>query len=169
MIMNSIDVVDFLGESNNIENVWDGDSLAQAIFAWEYIIGETELTPKAILKTHKILMLHQKLMPDKKGYFRKVPVWVDSREGLDWEIIPVAIKQWCLSVTDLIVNGQNESKIYLERMINEQHIKYEKIHPFIDGNGRTGRIFLNWTRVKLTLPILIIKEKEKQAYYNWFK
>ena len=48
------------------------------------------------------------------------------------------------------------------------HIAYERIHPFIDGNGRTGRMFMNWQRLKAGLPILVIKEKEKQEYYKWF-
>jgi len=48
------------------------------------------------------------------------------------------------------------------------HINFEKIHPFIDGNGRIGRMLLNWQRVKLGLPVLVIKESEKQEYYKWF-
>jgi hypothetical protein len=62
------DIVEFLKESNNIENVWDDASLAQAIYAWNYIIKQPELTVDVILKTHKILMLHQKLLPDEKKY-----------------------------------------------------------------------------------------------------
>ena len=43
-----------------------------------------------------------------------------------------------------------------------------EVHPFIDGNGRTGRIFMNWWRVKNGLPILVIKETARQEYYKWF-
>ncbi len=51
----------------------------------------------------------------------------------------------------------------------ELHVMYERIHPFLDGNGRTGRIFMNWTRVKrCKLPVLVIKEEERQEYYKWF-
>ena len=51
------------------------------------------------------------------------------------------------------------------------HVKYEKIHPFADGNGRTGRMFMNWTRLKRNNePLLIIHEGEEQReYYGWFK
>jgi Fic family protein len=49
------------------------------------------------------------------------------------------------------------------------HVKFEKIHPFEDGNGRIGRILLNWQRVKAGLPILTIYEKDKHAYYKWFE
>jgi len=50
------------------------------------------------------------------------------------------------------------------------HVLFEKIHPFIDGNGRTGRMVYNWHRLKLGLPIHIIHEgKEQFKYYKWFK
>jgi Fic family protein len=49
------------------------------------------------------------------------------------------------------------------------HVQYEKIHPFVDGNGRTGRIFMNWWRINNGLPILVIHEgKEQWEYYKWF-
>jgi Fic family protein len=38
----------------------------------------------------------------------------------------------------------------------------------MDGNGRIGRILLNWQRRYWNLPILIIKESEKEEYYKWF-
>jgi Fic family protein len=51
----------------------------------------------------------------------------------------------------------------------DHHIRYEHIHPFVDGNGRTGRMFMNWERLKAGLPLLVIKESKKYDYYDWFK
>ena len=55
-------------------------------------------------------------------------------------------------------------------MIKDDHIAFEAIHPFIVGNGRIGRIIMNWQRDKVDkiLPILVIKESEKWDYYSWF-
>ena len=53
--------------------------------------------------------------------------------------------------------------------IKKWHIMFEHIHPFEDGNGRTGRILMNIQRLKIGLPILIIYEKHKFKYYDWFK
>jgi Fic family protein len=156
-------VTEFLEESNNIEDVWDIDSFQQAMFAWQYVIGQEKLTPGVILKTHKILMLHQPLMPDEKGYFRTVPVWVGNREGIDHTLIRKSIEDWCELVE------KTSTAEFPEEWIKQLHIQYEVIHPFVDGNGRTGRIFLNWQRVKAGLPILVIKEKEKYKYYEWFR
>lgn len=152
-------VVEFLKESNNIEDEWDDTSLAQALYAWNYLIREDTLSVGAVLKTHKILMLHHKLMPDEKGYFRKVGVRIGQRFGKPHYAVPELIKNW--------VERANQSKT--EDDIKTDHILYEEIHPFVDGNGRTGRIFMNWQRVKSGLPILVIKEAEKSEYYKWFE
>ena len=85
---------EFLKESNAIERVYDDDSLQQAIYAWEYLIGEDVLTSGVILKTHKILMLHQNLLPNEKGYFRKCAVYIGGREAIDYNVIPDRIDLW---------------------------------------------------------------------------
>lgn len=157
--------IEFLKESNAIEGVYNIDSLEQAKFAWEYLKKQKELTTSVILKTHKILMLHQNLYGYEKGYWRRCRVWVGGREGLDYESVPQAVEEWCLdAMTSVKVPGDNGKNIKID------HIEYEKIHPFVDGNGRTGRMFMNWQRLKAGLPLLIIHEgEEQQEYYTWFK
>lgn len=159
----------FLTESNNIEGVYDEDSYKQALYAWKYLSKEKEMHIDLILKTHKILMLHQKLMPYERGYFRNVAVYIGNRQGLNAVKIRDAMKHLIMNINDLVQNGKNQDEGFLEGVIKRHHIEYEKIHPFVDGNGRTGRMFLNWERLQLGLPILIIKESERQAYYKWFK
>lgn len=154
----SIEEVEFLNESNKIEGVYDADSLMQAIYAWEYLKCQKEMNPGVILKTHKILMLNLPLFPTERGYFRKIPVYIGGKEAMDYTKIPEAIGNWC----GKIMNFKQSAK--------KLHIEYEKIHPFVDGNGRTGRMFLNWTCIKKQQPIFVIHEgQEQQEYYQWFK
>ena len=159
----------FLKESNAIEGVFDPDSLKQATIAWEFLKGQDKLTASVILRVHKTLMLHQKLYPDEKGYYRKIKVYVGGREGLNVLKIPEAMENLIMNMNDLVDNGKNESQRFLEGMIKAHHVRYEKIHPFVDGNGRTGRMFMNWERLRLGLPLLTIYDKDKQEYYKWFK
>jgi Fic family protein len=113
-------------------------------------------------------MLHKKLLPNERGYFRTVPVWVGGREGKPWAAIPELVRQWVVNANDLVKNGKNDSNHFLHELIKIHHVRYEAIHPFTDGNGRTGRMLMNWERIKLGFPIIVILEKEKQKYYDWF-
>jgi Fic family protein len=154
---------EFLRESNAIEGVYDEDSFKQAKLAWKFLAKQKVLTLGVILKTHKILMLNQNLLPDEKGYFRRVPVWVGGKEGIRWEKIELALEEW---LNDVQVSLTVPNK---ETHIQQDHVNYEHIHPFIDGNGRTGRMFMNWERLQAGLPILVVKASERWEYYKWFK
>lgn len=155
----SAEEIEFLQHSNYIEGVTDSESLDQAVFAWNYLKVQKDLNVTNIKKTHKILMLKQPLKPNEKGYFRTIPVWISGKTGAAVSGVPADMIAWAASA--------NMSKE--EMAIKEDHITYEKIHPFVDGNGRTGRMFMNWQRLKNGLPILVIREEERQDYYNWFK
>ena len=156
-------VSEFLRESNAIEDVWDDQSLKQALEAWHYLIEWGELETAAILHAHRILM-KDKLEGDKLGRWRKVPVWIGGREGKPWYVIPELMSQWI----KIANHGARIKPIQDDVFIND-HVAFESIHPFIDGNGRMGRMLMNWQRVRAGAPILVIKEAEKQEYYKWFK
>jgi Fic family protein len=159
--------LEFLVESNAIEGVFDTVSLQQAIYAWDYLMTFNRLNHDIVLKTHKILMLKQKLRPDQKGYFRSQAVWIGGREALPHYAVSSKIGEWLKRMNDT-----KEIKSYstedMEKISKNMHIQYEFIHPFIDGNGRTGRMFMNWWRIQTGLGLLIIKDAEKRAYYDWF-
>lgn len=46
------------------------------------------------------------------------------------------------------------------------HAKFENIHPFADGNGRTGRLLMNYLLLLLDHPPIIIHEEDRRAYYE---
>ena|SRR3990167_3193223 len=152
------EIGEFIRESNVIEGVFDETSFGQAVIAWEYLMTQTNLTSSVVLKTHKILMLHSNLQPDEKGYFRQCEVRVGFHYGLNYVLVREAIGNWC---NDTMHSRKSAKKL---------HIEFEKIHPFVDGNGRIGRLLMNWTRIKKKQPIIVIHQgKEQMEYYRWFR
>lgn len=160
------EVIEFLDESNRIEGVYDADSLEQAEKAWDFLAEQEVLTPYVILKTHELLMAHSMLSPSEKGNFRRAPVWIGGKEAMEYTQIPDAIEDLIKDIeVSLNYPGKDGENIKID------HITFEEIHPFIDGNGRVGRMLMNWERMMAGLPILIIKAggKEQVDYYKWFR
>jgi len=48
--------------------------------------------------------------------------------------------------------------------ILDSHIQFERIHPFSDGNGRTGRLIMNYSLLKEGYPPLVIQTEDKGQY-----
>lgn len=151
----------FLRESNAIEGVYDERSFKDALEAWSYLARCNVMTIKAIKRTHEILMRNQPLRFSEIGHFRTVDVWVGQKRMLPPKLVePHLLMEFCLETM------RKSPKPDWKRL----HVKYEAIHPFVDGNGRTGRMFMNWTRIKrCNLPVLVIRESERHEYYEWFR
>lgn len=166
--MNAIDsdVLEFLEQSNFIEGVVDG--LDQAVKAWKYLIDKKQLSKTSILQTHKILMTGQPLDYTKRGAWRKEPVWIGGREAKKWYAVPELMEGWIESVNNSMTSKYVETVEQRQGCVVAMHIAFEEIHPFVDGNGRMGRILMNWQLVKWGMPVKIIREENKQEYYKWF-
>ena len=79
-------------------------------------------------------------------------------------LVPFEIEDWCNNLSYRLENAKtNEEKV---EIIMDQHIKFEKIHPFNDGNGRTGRLLIIHSCLKEDLEPIIIPKGEKGKYIN---
>lgn len=151
--------IEFLRESNAIEGVYDKRSLEDAKKAWSYLIKQDEITTAVVLTTHRILMKHQPMENINKGHYRKCRAWIARHEALSYLRISEHMNRWIKTM-----NSYHPTALW-----KEAHVEYERIHPFADGNGRTGRMFMNWHRVRSGKDILVIRASERGDYYKWFR
>lgn len=75
---------------------------------------------------------------------------------------PMDIKQWAENTTYCLEQSKDDHQ-FLENLM-QAHIAFERIHPFDDGNGRTGRELINLELAKREMPFLIIEKKDRDQY-----
>lgn len=151
-------VLRFLYESNAIEREYGSKAFEDAIKAWKVTYTTPVRDMHYILAIHRILM--RRLNPRIAGQLRHCTVMVGGRVCPDPVLVYPLLEDWIAE----------HMGAKTEVAIKEAHIAFEKIHPFVDGNGRTGRIIMNAQRVDAGLPILVIHEGNEQIkYYEWFK
>ncbi|WP_198167984.1 Fic family protein [Herbidospora yilanensis] len=83
-----------------------------------------------------------------------------------WPLVPGEIQAW---VDQVCATGKKlEAGEDLGHPLPEElariHNAFERVHPFIDGNGRTGRLALNLILVRLSYPPIIIFKQQREAY-----
>lgn len=132
--------------------------------AFEYILEKLEnkdqLTEQVIKEIHKKLV--DRLQHD-AGRFKVTQNAIIGAEfqTASPEEVPYLIKQW-IDNTEYRIELANE-QLEKIKVLAESHIQFERIHPFSDGNGRTGRMILLMESIKhLGVPVLIRKEERAE-------
>src|SRR5450759_2646371 len=81
---------------------------------------------------------------------------------LSWPSVPAEVDAWVDRAIGLPI--QIASGVVLPEALAELHNGFERIHPFIDGNGRTGRLVLNLVLVRLGYPPVVILKTQRERY-----
>ncbi len=98
-----------------------------------------------------------------RGVYRKVPVIISGAKTKTAE--PTLIPE---KIQELLEWYKGDAEDDFLTKIALFHLRFESIHPFIDGNGRTGRLLANLELMKLGYPPIDIKFSDRNAYYNAF-
>lgn len=145
----------------NLREVYEAKNLARLN---EYM---REKAAPTVITKDLITFIHQMLMgvinDPIAGRFRTSGEYV--RVGLHIAPAPEHVDE--LLAKALLSYDSDHSHHFLER-VARFHLEFESIHPFNDGNGRIGRILINWQLARLGFPPLIISNKGKQKYYDTF-
>ncbi len=171
-------IVDVIKSEADIEHrlPQDVERILRYIKAMEYGLKRLETLPlslRFIREIHKVLLEETADAPDKTpGEFRTSQNWIGGGSPNTARFVPPppADMQRCLD--------DFEKFLYLEDMYPPliqaalAHAQFETIHPFLDGNGRTGRLLTTFYLCKLGLlerPVLYLSEyflNNQQAYYD---
>lgn len=131
--------------------------------AFDYVrklVKEQVPMSESIIKQIHYLVLADKR--DDRGVYRRVPVHImgAQHEPVQPYLIQPKMEQ--------LMIDYGSSTEHIITKLARFHIEFEGIHPFIDGNGRTGRLLVNLELMKAGYPPIDIKFTDRIAYYNAF-
>lgn len=126
---------------------------------FKYLKENTQLDERFIKTINETI---NKDIKDTKGY-RKVQVFIRGSEHIppEPEKIPNLMNYY-------IYNYNNDEQEIFEK-IAKYHIEFEKINPFEDGNGRTGRLLLNYELLKNNLSPIVIAKEDRVKYFEFLR
>ena len=122
---------------------------------------EVNLTETVIKNIHSLVLMNR---PEDKGVYRRIPVRIMG--AYTEPVQPYMIEP---KMTELLENNMaRENKMSIIERIALFHLEFEGIHPFIDGNGRTGRLILNLDLIRNGYPPINVKFTDRKRYYDAF-
>lgn len=129
-------------------------------FVRELVKEKAPLTESIIKQIHYLVLADKK---EDRGVYRRVPVRIMG--ALHEPVQPYLIAP---KMEQLLMQYE-ESDEHIVAKLARFHIEFERIHPFIDGNGRTGRLLVNLELMKAGYPPIDIKFTDRISYYNAFE
>ena len=128
-------------------------------FVRELVQSNVPMSERVIQQVHYLVLADKR---DDRGVYRRVPVRImgAQHDPVQPYLIQPRMEQLMLRYA--------ESTEHIITKLARFHLEFEGIHPFIDGNGRTGRLLVNLELMKAGYPPIDIKFTDRMAYYNAF-
>ena len=154
----------------------DVDDILHYIEALDYGLERAKDFPFSL---RFIRELHEKLMTGARnthnpfpGEFRRTQNWIGGTRPDNARFVPPPIREMNQALNDLekFIHADDEYLPLIKAGL--LHAQFETIHPFLDGNGRTGRMLVTmflWHRRLLEMPVLYLStyfKKHQETYYE---
>ncbi|MFA6404433.1 MAG: Fic family protein [Candidatus Paceibacterota bacterium] len=127
-------------------------------YLFGHILKDEKIDENLILKLHSILM--NGIRPD-AGAYRNHGVRIT---GVN---LPTANHMSIRKLIGEVFARVSEDTKDIISLSSSVHAKFEQIHPFSDGNGRIGRLFMNAMLLKENIAPAIIRQEQKRLYYMY--
>ena len=128
-------------------------------FLEDFIKSHEPISELFIRQLHSLVLLDK---PRDKGVYRRIPVIITGAVHTPPHPCMVA------PMMEALVRDLRKKKHHPLVAAAEFHVRFEAIHPFIDGNGRTGRLLSNFILMRAGYLPISIKYENRRAYYEAF-
>ena len=130
------------------------------LYVLELVRNKTPISEFVIKQIHTLVLMDR---PEDRGVYRRIPVRIMGafHEPTDPVLVPEQMEKL---VKDFAAN----KKIHPIEKAALFHLLFEGIHPFVDGNGRTGRLILNLMLMQSGYPPVNVKYSDRKRYYEAF-
>ena len=129
------------------------------LYLQKLIEADIKISERVIKEIHSLVLMDR---PEDKGIYRRIPVTIAgaSNETSQPYLIP--------EHTERLIKEYSKTKLHPIESAAMFHLKFEGIHPFVDGNGRTGRLIMNFTLMQNGYPPINVKFNDRKRYYKCF-
>ncbi len=131
--------------------------------AFEFVMDlsreNRDLTEYDIKQVHSLVLMNDR---ENAGVYRRIPVWISGSEYTPPQPYLVPKRMEDMLFDYIQTNGD------LFERIAKLHLEFESVHPFVDGNGRTGRLIMNLELMKNGYLPVDIKFTDREKYYKAF-
>lgn len=129
------------------------------LYIEQLIKDKTPFSERIIKEIHSLVLMDR---PEDKGVYRRIPVRIMGayHEPPQPYLVAPQMEQLVAEFANTNLHPIEAAALF--------HLKFEGIHPFIDGNGRTGRLILNFTLMQHGYPPINVKFADRKRYYEAF-
>ena len=141
--------------------LFEAKNLARVVSYMNVKAKEAPLNSEGLVLLHEMLLSN--IRDDVAGRFRQTGEWV--RVGNHIALDPAQIDS---ALTRMFVEYDASPEEHIIKRIARLHLSFERIHPFVDGNGRIGRVINNYLFVREGYVPINIKFLDRTRYYDAF-
>lgn len=142
--------------------IFEAKNLARVVTYIDTKAKQQELNLKMILFLHRMLITN--IRDDIAGRFRENNEWVRVANH-----IACNPEQIIGKLEDMFIKYNSSVNESIIRRIAVFHLSFEHIHPFVDGNGRIGRVLSNYLLIREGYVPINIKFIDRTLYYDAFE
>ena len=129
------------------------------LYVQELVRDKVPFSEAIIKQIHTLVLMDR---PEDRGIYRRIPVRIMGAYHTPPD--PIIVPE----LMEKLVKEFEISKLHPIERAAMFHLKFEGTHPFVDGNGRTGRLILNLFLMQNGYPPINVKFADRKRYYDAF-